>query len=1100
VATAEGLSRVARAGALYQVGCCTDEDAAVALAEELGRHAASDPYLQRFLLDVSEGKTSIPPRCAAPAFLSWARLDPGAVTRILESDTPASVIAGLALGRAYREFREALSTASRSPRMGVRLAAAAGLAEAAARGSFEATETLAAMLGDADGQVRWSVAARLGAARGDRCVRCAAAALEGTIAGSDERAVTGAIFGLARLWPVRQRKSVTLLNAALTRGNAAKRAVALAIRQLPFSAGGRLASAVLADTDPEVRALGAAAYAAWAGREPSARQLLTRLATDPHSLLRAAAAEGLAALPEQAEFVEQLAADALPTVRAAVAQGLLKAGCHSSQTLLTSLARDPSPLVRAAAAAGLLPEVEGNRELLVGMTTDRDTAFARAAVRALGSHVTSIRDLLWDYLVALCRQRSVSDAAAEAAASVLDANSAAGPAILWRWALGPETRAVFGRIARTARSWQVAEVARTLERAVGDMDESAGLDAAAVDHAMIVFSAAGERDIAELLSWLPVCVGCADVNGIGEAASTPPRSTSQVASLLATAGQAIGRFSRTCAGAEGRELLLARANAILEAILERPPDDLESLLIQRAARAWREVLNDGRSKLLPNGPLLRATLASRTVVCGPRASVAVLLENTGPHPVTDIELACGDGSEGLRISALDPGEFREVEAPCHAPESGVVTVKGRVTYRALGSPCECSFGGAVRALRPDRLGPVANPYVAGKPLGENSPMFFGRTEEIETIERAVAGDDGAVVVVVGQRRTGKTSLLKQLVARLSGGTAGGHAPGLRSGTYRPYKAAFIDMQGLLAADTDGFLRELARPLMPYAAATASAGDSLAAGGPSTSLGTSKLLPYGDGDGYVQTGVEMVREVIANSGQRIVLLLDEFDDIDRKVRSGRLEAAVLDQLRHLVQHNRNVSLVLSGTHRLEELGGELWSFLLNLATYRRVGCLGREDAEQVLREPLARLGIVCEDAAVARAVRLTGGHPYFLQLLGYRIVENCVAAADAGVWTNSVDAAADEVVEQGDIHLRYLWESAGELGRPVVKLLAERDTSLAGAELQEGLDVSPERLAETLDDLLASEVVLCRAQRYSLRMELLGRWLRSAGPSADRKVV
>jgi hypothetical protein len=250
--------------------------------------------------------------------------------------------------------------------------------------------------------------------------------------------------------------------------------------------------------------------------------------------------------------------------------------------------------------------------------------------------------------------------------------------------------------------------------------------------------------------------------------------------------------------------------------------------------------------------------------------------------------------------------------------------------------------------------------------------------------------------------------------------------------------------------------------------------------------------------------------VARSERRIVLLLDEFDDLEQKVRSGLLDGAVLDQLRHLMQHNRNLSLVLSGTHRIEELGGGLWSFLLNLASYRRIGCLSGEEAESVLREPLARLGIACEDAAVTRAVRLTGGHPYFLQALGYRIVESCVASGQAGVWADSVEEAAGQVIEQGGIHLRYLWESAGDGGRAIVKRLAAEEAAITADELRDavgrGRPSTPlpstslrasragwhppgQALQPMLDRLTALDIIAQEGGRYRLRMELLGRWLR-----------
>jgi len=1046
--------------------------AATDVASQLGRDAPSDPYVQRFLLDVAHGRTSIPPHRAAPALLAWARLDLNPVLRLIENGGPiASVSAGVALGQGYRRFASALSDASLSPNIEARLAAAAGLGEAAARGSCQAADALASMVHDKDGQVQWWAAVHLGGARGARCARRAESALAQAMQTGDDRALTGAVFGLARLWPTRKRNTVRLLREAMEHSQAARRAVALVARRLPFAAGRQLAKLSSADRDPEVRALGAMAYAAWARDEPAARRALASLAADSHPLVRAAAAQGSGALPgDDVRLVEQLASDRSAAVRAAATQGLgeaadepraallarlardgspsVRSAAASAlasgrrQDLLRDLARDPHASVRAAAAPGLAAALEGNLELLLSMTDDRDPIVARAAARALRLHVSSTDEPAWQRLIALCHRSQTREAAAEAGACVLGRNAETAPTILWRWKAGPDTAAVLARIARTAASWQVAETGRTLAHA---LDPACDFAEAAED-AAVAFSLLRQLQIAHLLQWLSDCSRCTAAIEIAEAASRVPRPIPEAAVPLALAGKAAGRAAHARRPAD-RQRALARASAALNAILDRPAEDVGSLCLQRAARLWQQALEQffGTAQTCE----LRATLVSRRVLCGPKARVTLLLENLAQHPLLDIHVACG-GAEAL-LALLEPGDSREVELRCHAPGPGIVEVRGRGRYRGAGQLREFSFGGAVTALRPGRLAPVPNPYVVGKPLAEDDPMFFGRSDEIASIERAVTGaDSGSVVVVVGHRRTGKTSLLKRLAGRLP----------------LSCRPAFIDMQGILASNTDAFLRELALPLLPYA-------EGLSDGDAARSA----------------TGADMVREAVARSERRIVLLLDEFDDVEQKVSSGLLDGAALDQLRHLVQHNRNLSLVLSGTHRIEELGGGLWSFLLNLATYRRIGCLGREDAEQVIREPLARLGIVCEDAAVTRAVRLTGGHPYFLQLLGYRIVESCVASGQAGVWADSVEEVAEHVIEQGDIHLRYLWESAGDTGQAIVKRLAETDAALATDELREQTGTSADSLHRVLERLTALEIVTQRAGRYELRMELLGRWLR-----------
>ena len=61
---------------------------------------------------------------------------------------------------------------------------------------------------------------------------------------------------------------------------------------------------------------------------------------------------------------------------------------------------------------------------------------------------------------------------------------------------------------------------------------------------------------------------------------------------------------------------------------------------------------------------------------------------------------------------------------------------------------------------------MINPYIAGAPVTEAS-MFFGREDVFRWIERSLTGKYvNNILVIHGQRRVGKTSVLKQLPSRL----------------------------------------------------------------------------------------------------------------------------------------------------------------------------------------------------------------------------------------------------------------------------------------------------------------------------------------------
>jgi AAA+ ATPase superfamily predicted ATPase len=57
---------------------------------------------------------------------------------------------------------------------------------------------------------------------------------------------------------------------------------------------------------------------------------------------------------------------------------------------------------------------------------------------------------------------------------------------------------------------------------------------------------------------------------------------------------------------------------------------------------------------------------------------------------------------------------------------------------------------------------LLNPYIAGAPVLESS-MFFGREDVFGWIERSLSGKYvDHILVIHGQRRVGKTSVLKQI--------------------------------------------------------------------------------------------------------------------------------------------------------------------------------------------------------------------------------------------------------------------------------------------------------------------------------------------------
>jgi len=87
-----------------------------------------------------------------------------------------------------------------------------------------------------------------------------------------------------------------------------------------------------------------------------------------------------------------------------------------------------------------------------------------------------------------------------------------------------------------------------------------------------------------------------------------------------------------------------------------------------------------------------------------------------------------------------------------------------------------------------------NPYVTGNPVG-NSPAFVGRADVLREVSHVLRRPQDNAIVLYGQRRIGKTSILQHLAAVLP-----------QEG---PYRAVYFDLQDKAAWPLGRVLQVLA---------------------------------------------------------------------------------------------------------------------------------------------------------------------------------------------------------------------------------------------------------------------------------------------------
>lgn len=112
---------------------------------------------------------------------------------------------------------------------------------------------------------------------------------------------------------------------------------------------------------------------------------------------------------------------------------------------------------------------------------------------------------------------------------------------------------------------------------------------------------------------------------------------------------------------------------------------------------------------------------------------------------------------------------------------------------------------------------------------------------------------------------------------------------------------------------------------------------------------------------------------------VVLLLDEVQFLSKQ----QLEA-VIGALHKMVQRKLPVTLVGAGLPQIAELAGDAKSYAERLFKFPSIGNLDGDDARAALTKPAAEEDVTFDDDALADALHVTGGYPYFLQELGYAV--------------------------------------------------------------------------------------------------------------------
>jgi len=359
---------------------------------------------------------------------------------------------------------------------------------------------------------------------------------------------------------------------------------------------------------------------------------------------------------------------------------------------------------------------------------------------------------------------------------------------------------------------------------------------------------------------------------------------------------------------------------------------------------------------------------------------------------------------------------------------------------------------------------IENPYTL-VPLRGQTQLFVGRQDVSERIENLRQNQHSSPILLYGQRRMGKTSLILQLSQMLPD----------------KYVPLFVDFQGAATATThSGFLYQISRAMRK------SARENRQFLWPKLSIDALKDDPFTVFDEWLDDIEDNVK------GYSFLITFDEFEALEGVFKKERLDKdSVLSTFRHIIQHRPRFKILMAGAYRLEEFSD--WAhYLINVDTVH-LGYLGEDEAKQLIENPMEDFLLEYTPEATQRVLTLTRCHPACLQALCKEIVllknqENTKTRYLAQ--KEDVEKAIPKTLEISKYYFLDIIEKRSSAEKKLLSFLANKGE---GAEISRAvLSEHCENIDEVLSNLVERQLIEETADGFRFQVELIRRFFSQQG--------
>jgi len=357
---------------------------------------------------------------------------------------------------------------------------------------------------------------------------------------------------------------------------------------------------------------------------------------------------------------------------------------------------------------------------------------------------------------------------------------------------------------------------------------------------------------------------------------------------------------------------------------------------------------------------------------------------------------------------------------------------------------------------------IENPYAPGIALELGDPLFVGRDDVVQKLGQALQRKYRPTFLLTGERRMGKSSILKQL-------------PILLGPRYLP---VFYDLQapGMISS-TAAFFATLVAGIEKQLRDRGLAVQKLERSQLNDAQQQDEIKVY---DLFDQWFAE-VEQTLEQINRVLILTFDEFETLVEAEERGTINLHLLfNWFRSVIQNRPQLVLLFSGAKMMGDMGLSWAGYFVNVERIK-VGFLRETDAYHLIVDPVPHIF----NTEVAREImRVTSCQPFLIQAICKHIIEILNDGSRNQAAVEDVSASVKEVFDSWAAYFWDLWKRCDQDQRTC--LLALQHAGVDQIFERSGLGKKSTLLA--LEKLQMRDLVTREAGMYQFAIPIFAQWV------------